>query len=375
MSFKQSILYILSGTGNTFRVGCWIKEMMEEKGCTVQVEMSDEADPHHDLQQSQDQLLGFLFPTHGFMPPWSMIKFLFRFPRSKGSSVFCAATRGSIFFGPIRIPGASGFATFLAALILFIKGYKIKGIFSLDMPSNFINFHWGLHPKNSEKIITKSKEKLHSLMERLNSGKHIYFTLNNLWETFWTVFILWLVPIFPIIYLIFGRLFMAKLMFSNNNCVGCGLCAKSCGNQAIKMIKVGSRKYPFWTYHCENCLRCMAYCNKKAVEAGHSWAVALFYITSVPVVFWISIWFHEQYPGIPRISNFWLNEFLTVFYFFPALILAYRVFWFLIRIKPINTLFTYTTLTRYFRRYREPSTKLKQMTLLSKRNKTKESNS
>jgi len=331
--------------------------------------MSDDANPHQELHQSNNQLIGFLYPTHGFMPPWSMIKFLFRFPRCKGSTVFCAATRGSLFIGPLKIPGAAGFANFLAALVLLAKGYKVKGLFSLDMPSNFINFHWGLHLKNSRKIISKSQVRLHSFIDRLCSNKHIYFTRNNLWEACWTVLIFWLVPVFPIIYLIFGRMFMAKMMFSNNKCVGCGLCAKSCGNDGIKMIKVGSKKVPFWTYHCENCLRCMAYCNKKAVEAGHSWAVALGYITSVPVIFWASVWLYDQFPDIPKINNYWANELISVLYFVPALMIAYRIFWYLLRIRQINTLFTYTTLTRYFRRYRDPETKLKHMTLPGRRKK------
>jgi hypothetical protein len=33
----------------------------------------------------------------------------------------------------------------------------------------------------------------------------------------------------------------------------------------------------------------------------------------------------------------------------------------LIRIPPINRLFTYTTLTHYYRRYREPETRLKDL--------------
>lgn len=370
MSFQQSVFYILSGTGNTFRLGCWMKEMFEAKGGTAELWMSEDASPQNDLKQSRGQLIGFLFPAHGFLPPWSMIKFLFRFPLSKGSSVFCAATRGSLQLGPLKIPGASGFATFLAALILLLKGYRVKGLFSLDMPSNFINFHWGLHPKNIEKIINKAKRRTQGLADRLWGGKRIFLTLNNLWEAAWAALIFWLVPVFPILYLIFGRLFMAKMMFSDNRCVGCGLCAKSCASQAIQMIKVGSRHYPYWTYHCENCMRCMAFCNKKAVQAGHSWGIALFYITSVPVIFWISVWLQDQFPQIPKINNYWLNELLTVFYIVPALIISYRIFWYLIRIKPINTLFTYTTLTRLFRRYREPETKLKQMTLPAKRRKT-----
>ncbi|MBU2514908.1 EFR1 family ferrodoxin [bacterium] len=369
MTFQKAQFYILSGTGNTFRVAHWMKEMLEDQNIPVTLDMIDDVDPDSQLEKPHEDLVGLFFPTHGFMPPWSMIKFLLCFPRRKKTPAICVATRGSIFLGPVRIPGAAGFATFFAALILTLKGYRVKGIFSLDMPSNMINLHWGLHTKNVEKIRRKTRQRLRLIVARLTEGKRIWFSRNNLWEAIWSVVLFWFVPIFPILYLLFGKMFMGKMMFSNNRCVGCGLCAKSCPNSGIRMVRFGKRAYPFWTYHCENCMRCMAYCRRKAVEAGHSWAVALFYLTSVPLVFWISVWLHQQFPWIPRINNYWVNELLNIFYFLPALIISYRIFWYLIRFRPLNTLFTYTTITRYLRRYHEPETKLKQMTLLARKRK------
>lgn len=369
MTEKSTHLYVLSGTGNTFRVGCRLQEMFEEGGKPATLEMIEDADPENQIDSSSDPMIGLLFPTHGFMPPWSMIKFILRFPRKSGVRAFCAATRGSLIIGPLQIPGAAGFATFFAALVLLLKGFRVKGVFSVDMPSNMINLHWGLHEKNVKKIIRKTDTRLQQYFDRLVKGERIFFSRNNLWELCWTVLILWLVPIFPLLYLLYGKLFMAKLMYSDNRCVGCGLCAKSCPNQAIQMKKVGSRSYPFWTFHCENCLRCMGYCNHKAVEAGHSWAVVLFYITSVPVVFWISLWLSRTFAVIPMVENYWLRVLLDYLYIFPAVIISYRLFWYLIRWKPLNTLFSYTTLTRFFRRYHEPNTRLKHLALKSIRKK------
>ena len=44
-----------------------------------------------------------------------------------------------------------------------------------------------------------------------------------------------------------------------------------------------------------------------------------------------------------------------------ALFISYWVFWNLIRIPAFNKIFTYTTLTHYYRRYHQPETRLKQM--------------
>jgi len=281
--------------------------------------------------------------------------------RQNGVPGLCAATRGGIKVGPLRIPGAAGLGTFLAAFLMLIKGYRPRALFSLDMPANMINFHWGLHSKNVAAISNKAEQKLRQLVPRIMQGRRIYFTRNNLWEASWSIGILWLFPLLLIGYLLIGKLFMAKAMFSNNRCVGCGLCARSCPNQAIEMRSVGKKKRPYWTYHCEVCLRCMGYCKKKAVEAGHSWAILLYFLSSVPVISYLLYRLHEMYYKIPTLGYFLPYTTILIIDCIAALVLSYLVFWYLIRIPVVNTVFTYTTLTHYYRRYHQPETKLKHM--------------
>jgi len=144
--YDSSSIYILSGTGNTFRIACWIEDIFTKGGIDTSLEMIENADLKKSFPSSGRHLTGFLFPTHGFMPPWSMIKFLFKLPRVKNAPAFAAASRGALKIGKIKIPGAAGFATFFAAFLLAFKGYDVKGFFSLDMISNFINFHSGFKP-------------------------------------------------------------------------------------------------------------------------------------------------------------------------------------------------------------------------------------
>ncbi|UCE56350.1 MAG: EFR1 family ferrodoxin [Desulfobacterales bacterium] len=373
--YKKAVFYVMSGTGNTYRVSRWIEETVNRDKTETKVVMIEDADFNKDFNHSNDLLLGLLFPTHGFMPPWSMIKFLFRIPKRSDLPVMCVATRGALKIGSLHIPGASGFAAFFAAIVMFLKGYRVKAIFSLDMPSNFINFHWGLHPKNVDKISKRSQHRLKLLIPRIFNGQRILFTRNNLWEILWCVLLLWLVPLLPIAYLIIARMFMAKVMFSNNDCVGCGMCARNCPNNAILMKKIGSKKHPYWTYHCENCLRCMGYCKKKAVEAGHSWAVLLYFITSIPIISFVWVWLHEALNFFPVKSGYLTIEAVYVFnfllyivYFLSAVFLSYWIFWYLIRFPFFNSFFSLTTLTHYYRRYHQPETKVKH--LVSKKNKS-----
>ncbi|MBU2627397.1 MAG: hypothetical protein KKE61_02160, partial [Proteobacteria bacterium] len=212
-----------------------------------------------------------------------------------------------------------------------------------------------------EKISARAQEKLNQFLWPLISGKKLIFTWNNVYEAIWSALIFWLVPVFPILYLVFGRLFMAKIMFSNKDCVSCGRCAKFCSNHAIEMKSLFGKKRPFWTYHCENCLRCMGFCKKKAIEAGHSWAIVLFFITSVPVMAWILALLNRTFDYFPKVSNHWMMTLLDMIYFLPALMLSYLIFWYLIHIPAINFFFSTTTLTHYYRRFHEPATRLKDL--------------
>ena len=70
-------LYVMSGTGNTYRVAQWIKEAAEQIKIPAGITMIDNV-KQEDLKPHKDGLLGIMFPAHGLMAPWSMIKFLFK---------------------------------------------------------------------------------------------------------------------------------------------------------------------------------------------------------------------------------------------------------------------------------------------------------
>ena len=365
-SFKTSLLYFLSGTGNTFRVACWIKDYFESYKIKTRLQSIDTAAFREDIQDSHRHLIAVLFPTHGFMPPWSMIKFLFKMPRRWKQPAMIVATRGAVRIGRFRLPGAAGFAHFFAALVLLFKGYNIRGFFSLDMPANMNNLHPSLTANAVAKISQRTIEKIGFFLTKILSGKRVIFTLNNLYESIWTVALFWWIPIFPIIYLIYGKTTMAKIMFANNNCISCGSCTTFCSHHGIEMKNFFGKKRPFWTYHCENCMRCMGYCKQKAIEAGHSWAVLQYFFVTIPVMAKLLKWLTILTGLSFKINNYWLWLLVDAFYYLPALFLSYWLFWMLIRIPVVNSIFSKTTLTHYFKRYHEPETRLKDLVLRKK---------
>ncbi len=356
MNYGNIILYVMSGTGNTLRAAQWIREIAESESVSAEIRMVEHADPPEN--PARDTLTFIMFPAHGLMPPWSMIKFLFRIMQGNRTPAVILSTRGGVKLGPVVIPGAVGFGNFFAAIILLIKRYRIRGMFSLDMPVNMINIHWGMNYENTSLILNRAKNKISGVMDRIIIGRRVFYPGNITWELLWAVLLFGFIPLFPILYLLTGKLFMAKLMFADNRCSGCGLCARFCPNKAITMKQAGEINRPFWTYHCEACLRCMAFCKKNAVQAGHSWGVLLYCITAIPVITWC---LHKTNltSALPGIDNFWINQLYGLVYIIPAILISYRIFWMLMRIPLLNRLFTYTAFTRYFRRYHEPETDLK----------------
>jgi len=360
-SITTALLYFLSGTGNTYRVACWIKDFFNAKEIETSLKSIEHAEFQYDFRDASQQLTMVLFPTHGFMPPWSMIKFLFRMPRQKRAPVLIVATRGAYRIGPITIPGAAGFANYFAALVLLLKGYDIRGFFSIDMAANLNNLHPSLSHGSLRKISEKSKNRAHRFIVPIMMGKRILFTLNNLYDAIWAGLLFWLIPIFPILYLVYGKTSMAKMMFSNNRCVSCGMCSKICPNKAIEMKRFLGKKRPFWTYHCENCMRCMGYCKKKAVEAGHSLAILQYLVLTTVVLAKVISWQTTSTGFLFENKNYWVMVMVESLYYVPALFISYWIFWMLIRIPMVNTFFSLTTLTHYFKRFHEPETRIKDL--------------
>jgi Pyruvate/2-oxoacid:ferredoxin oxidoreductase delta subunit len=294
-------------------------------------------------------------PTHGFTAPWHMIRFVSRLPRGRKTHAFCLATRAGLKVGGVFTPGISGTGTFVIALLLALKGYRVRGVMSLDMPSNWTAFHTGLHPETVRAIIDRAKPRAERFFSRLCAGKTVALTRNNLYEIIWGSL---LIPI-TLPYLLIGRFFLSKLFFANNRCNGCGVCADNCLVGAIKMAGRGIPHRPYWKYNCENCMRCMSFCPQSAIEAGHSWAVILYIITSIPVSVFLVSWAGDVFSIDGGIHSGLLNRLIDLLYLYLSMFLSYAVFERLVRIPLVNTLFTYTTLTHIYRRYSEPETTLR----------------
>ena len=309
----------------------------------------ESACPSEEIGIGKTVLLGLVMPTHGFTAPWAMLRFALRLPRRSRTHAVVIATRAGSRVGSTYTPGFEGTATLLVALILALKGYRVRGMAGIDMPSNWIAMHPSLSPDTVAGIVPRAKEKTARVMDAILSGRRSL--------TSWLALLLGLLVLpISLAYLLIGRFFLSKLFFASNRCNGCGLCAEHCPNGAIEMRGTGTRR-PYWTFRCQSCMRCMAYCPTQAVEASHLLGVGVYLLAGVIPMAAFLVWLAARVPVLAflRLTPGWVvvsvNAIVVIGLAYPLFHLALRIGW-------VNWFFTHATLTHYYRRYHEPETTL-----------------
>jgi len=351
--FTQSTLYYLSGTGNSYRAANWLHEACNINGINSHLIPIQSSDPKVEIATGSESLVAFIYPTHGFTTPWLMLRSVSRLPSHTGTHAIVMATRAGTKFGKFFFPGLEGTAAYLIALILALKGYYVRGVMGLDMPSNWTALHPGFNPTDAQAIIDRSKPKALNFINNILLGKR---QLRGLFPLLLGIALL---PV-SLGYLLIGRFFLSKLFFAASQCNGCGLCAQNCPAKAI-IMRGKKNPRPYWTFSCESCMRCMNFCPSHAVEASHLLALIMFEITSIPVWMITLNWLAKQSPILAGINGAIPQFILQYIYILASIALTYALFSQLIRIPVINKLFTLATLTHYYRRYREPDTNLKDL--------------
>jgi len=347
--YREVIIYYMTGTGNSRRAALLAGEQAEAGDAAVKVVSITEGKPA-EIKAGSKNLVGLFFPTHAFTVPFKMLRFILGLPRGKGTHIFVMPTRAGSKFGRVFLPGLEGTAGYLPALILTLKGYSVRGVVGLDMPSNWLAVHSGYPEKDARAIIARARDKITGFMSAILDGhKHFRGFVPLLLG-------LALLPA-SIGFNIMGRFFLSKLFFASFHCTGCGTCAAVCPNKAIRM-RGKSEPRPYWTFLCNSCMRCMAYCPAQAVEVGHSLAIIMYFVTSIPAAFILLKRLGEKFSFIAGINPNWAGGVLNYIYTLFSLFVTYFIFSLLIRIPIVNKVFTYTTFTRIFRRYQEPDTRI-----------------
>lgn len=338
--YKKIIIYYFSGTGNSRNVASWFAAEASRLSIDSEVINISLTDRLSITRPTAGALIVFVSPVHGFNYPPAMINFIARFPSAK-NNVLLMNTRAGMLIGKFITPGLTGAAFFLASIFLKIKGYKIVGMFPVDMPSNWISVHPGLNKRTVSYLHERNKEKVTVCATRVLSGRDYFKSLREVFQDL-------IVSPIAILYYLAGRFVFARTYIASRDCNNCDLCIKNCPVKAI--IKVDNR--PFWTFRCESCMKCMSYCPEKAIETAHG-LIALYslFISSVMVTLFYQYFTTWFFP----ITNELLKSVLETSIFLGFLGIWYRIVHYMLRFKWFERVVVYTSLTKYKwwgRRYR-----------------------
>jgi hypothetical protein len=85
-------------------------------------------------------------------------------------------TRAGLAFGRFVLPGIGGTSTFLIALILWLRGYRVRGVMSADMPSNWFSLHPIQQPTTLRRIVDRSEHRVRAFARHLLDGRRVWAT-------------------------------------------------------------------------------------------------------------------------------------------------------------------------------------------------------
>jgi ferredoxin len=348
--YDNLLLIYYSGTGNSKRVSEWIAETASEAGMKTHVTSYNRFDAGSVAGFTGKTMIGFFSATHGFNLPHSMLKFMVRFKALKGSDIFIGNTRAGMKLSKLFLPGLSGIALYLPALIMFLKGYRIRSLYPVDLPSNWISLHPGLKMKVIDSMFDHYRTLTRRYAGKVLSGRRVFL------KAFAALPFDLLVAPLAVGYYFFGRYILAKTFITNKDCDNCGLCISQCTTRSI--ILAGNR--PFWKLTCESCMKCMNYCPKRAIETAHSFffivLFATIYLVNPVLSDQVAILVNRLLNGSVaayEVINTIVRWSITVLIF----ILAYRGLHYLSRFAFFSRLIAWSSFTywKFWRRYKAPA--------------------
>jgi len=331
--YQRVTIYYFSGTGNSRNVVTWLSQVADEHNIKTEITDIANCDRLNIIPPAQDSLVIFTSPIHGFNYPPIMINFIRRFPKGK-NDVLLMNTRGGMKIGKWVTPGLTGAAFYFSALFLKLKGYRICGMFPVDLPSNWQSLHPALTKKAVNYLHEKNQERVLTFASKSYKGQKYFKSMRAL------PFDILVAPV-SLLYYFIGRFFLAKTFYASGDCDNCDVCIKNCPMHAIINVK----GKPFWTFKCESCMKCMGNCPKRAIETGHGYlalVLFLFYSFIFPPIF--SKLYNQFSLGI---ADPLVREVIQAGVFLAFFALFYRMIHFLKQIRIIDMLIVYSSLTKY----------------------------
>lgn len=225
------MIFYFSGTGNSKWVAEQLAKQTNDRAYDIgEVEAAD---------LKNEVFIGLVFPIYAWGVPEPMVDFVKKLPPTKAFS-----------FGICTCGADAGLAMKKLSDV-----YPLDSSYSIVMPSNYIV---GADLEDETTILKKlahAKTQISTIAKEILEQKKVYrvhegpaaFLKSQLATRAFNKF---------------AR--TTKPFYADENCIGCGYCAKNCPS---KTITIQNAK-PVWGKKCYQCLHCINGCPQKAIQYG-----------------------------------------------------------------------------------------------------------
>lgn len=246
----KTIIYYFSATGNSLKVA---KDLAEKLGDTELVSIPKVMDS--ELDASADSI-GIVFPVYCWGMPLIVNRFIKKLRPEHAKYFFAVTTCG----------GTAAGTLLQVRKRLARQNIKLASGFIVQMPTNYIVWG-GAIPEEKQKAMFESWSKkcddivpiIRNQQEHgIESGSVLSDLLLS--KALYSVSM----PNFPK---------MDKSFWADDKCDHCGICKRVCpvGNIELREGK------PSWNHKCEQCLACIQWCPKQAIQYGKKTEVRIRY--------------------------------------------------------------------------------------------------
>ena len=238
----KTVIYYFSGTGNSLKVA---RDLAAELGGAeiVPIPKAIKEAPI----EPQASCVGIVFPVYVWGQPLIVNSFIDKLSLSKNTYVFAIATYGGM-------PGATLKQT---AKQLESKGSRLHAGFGITMPGNYTPMYGAIPEERQNSMFQKEIARIKEIAEIIKNGiEHKPETSNFLANCIFSGIIYKLgAPRLPK---------SDKSFWVDEKCNSCSICEKVC---PVKNIKIIDGK-PTWQGRCEQCMACLQWCPKEAIQFG-----------------------------------------------------------------------------------------------------------
>lgn len=232
----STAIYYFSGTGNSLKVAKDLNEQLEDSKiiqiCKNNISIIE--DNHIDK-------VGFVFPVYFWGVPMMVKNFIESFKINKQAYVFAIATYG----------GMAGSSLSQIKKILNKKDIMLAASFAVHMPGNDQLLYQPISEDKQIKLFKSEKEQIYKIASAIKNSQHIENKINAIINTFG-----------KLVYSTFKPQNNDKNFWTDEKCIGCGMCLKVCPANNIAIYE----GKPKWQHQCESCLACMQWCPQKSIQ-------------------------------------------------------------------------------------------------------------